>query len=202
MHVADQPKIASRLLGAFPSSLANDVAAVLRLVPIAQHSPSERDVGPILIRGQRIRVPSRFYSPVPKDFQLANLTTQQQAVMASIYTRHHDGFVRQDFVGRLTTTDQFWVAPFLLQLVGEYVYQISELILTRLPEMARGLISDFAAENTPFIALTRCRTISYWNTYYRDRFPRFPDYPGYRILNELGLWSDNISPKLLRNSKE
>lgn len=85
----------------------------------------------------------------------------------------------------------------MLQLVGEYVCEIIQRLLHHLPDIDRELIARFAADNSPFIALTQRRVISYWDVYYRSRFPRFTDYPGFQIMNAFHLWRSALAPRLL-----
>jgi hypothetical protein len=195
--VSEQPEVADRLCSAFPASLAYDVATVFDWIPAAQHTPSPHDIGPILVAGERLRIPFRFYSAPPHESAMPELKPDQNAILSCIYTRHHDGYIRQEFAGRLFKRDQPWVIPFLLQLVGEYVCEIVQLVLDHVPDLNSDTIGTFAAENPQFIAITCRRVISYWNEYYRRQFPRFIDYPGYQIMNLLQLWCKHVSPDLL-----
>jgi hypothetical protein len=49
----------------------------------------------------------------------------------------------------------------------------------------RAAYGLFAAQNRPFIDLTAARVASYWNAYYRHRYPKLIDYPGQAVLDEL-----------------
>lgn len=108
--------------------------------------------------------------------------------IACLYTRHHDGFVRQRALQRVLASDETWTIPFVVQLLGEYVIEICEDIRryaeTDLPqrlEMIREL-QTFAADNHGFIVLTRQRATSYWQSYYRRPHLYRDSYPGLLAL--------------------
>jgi hypothetical protein len=89
------------------------------------------------------------------------------ALAAVIYSRNHDGYVRQRQLAALLGSDEPWAAPFIVALLGEYVIEIClEIERFALTEFAarpamRQSMSAFFAANRPFIELTRQRAISY-----------------------------------------
>jgi hypothetical protein len=194
--LTSQSETVIRLQGAFPASLAVDVSVVADLLPIGVHSPTIHDIGVISIGNESLHIPFRFYSDAPSDADFNSLDAQRQHILSCIYTRHHDGYVRQEYARRLTTATEPWVAPYLLQLVGEYVCEIIFDLLDMPPLDCNVQLSSFAATNPDFIRTTCRRVISYWFTYYSAEIPRFTDYPGYRILSELGLWDQALAPRL------
>ena len=78
--------------------------------------------------------------------------------------------------------------PFVVQLLAEYVVEISESVLERLEELQPETYRRFDVANESFMRLTRNRIVSYWACYYRVRY-RLPAYPPVRVLMELGLWN-------------
>jgi hypothetical protein len=112
----------------------------------------------------------------------------EELVAAGIYSRHHDGFVRQRWLGALLDADEPWVAPFIIQLLGEYVIEIcgdiERFARTSLSAMHQHL-SVFLTGNRCFAALTRQRAISYWSCYYRDQHPSQDTYPALVALSVL-----------------
>ncbi len=175
------------LLAAFPEALADDVRAALSVVPPGR--PCARWFR-VSAAGEKLAVPLRLYSPEPPAGWEDGLTAGQSAILGCIYTRHHDGFVRQRWIRRVARLDEPWAAPYVVQLVGEYVPEIMLEILDALPELllpgspARALYGRFVAENPAYFAHTERRVISYWNCYWRGTYPYFRTYPG-SILIEL-----------------
>lgn len=193
--------MATRLLSAFPKSLANDVAKVVSVLPAADIPPSTKNIGPITIKGESIQIPYRIYHPELEQKATISLTYSQRIILACLYTRHHDGFIREKHVTQLMGSHDYWVPPFLLQLFGEYVVEIVLAIARQVNQLEQSLIAQFAQDNQQFICLTRSRVVSYWNCYYRWKYPRFLNYPGFIAMNELGLWSGKEARRLLKKPK-
>ena len=118
-------------------------------------------------------------------------------MLACIFTRHHDGFVRQKYLERLLLRKELWIPPFVLQLVGEYVIEIIHRIARHIDVLRSDSYSQFVAENPDFIALTKRRIISYWDCYYRLTYPRFRDYVGFQVIDSLNLWRVQDAGRLL-----
>ncbi len=55
-----KPTLAARFRGAFPSECAEDVDVVVAMLGRSSHPPSEFDVGPTVVRGERLRIPTRL----------------------------------------------------------------------------------------------------------------------------------------------
>jgi hypothetical protein len=79
------------------------------------------------------------------------------------------------------------VVPYVVQLLGEYVVEISSLILDRLTAQSSSswpAYREFFRANRAFMALTEQRAISYWSCYYRHDFARV-EYPALVALDKL-----------------
>lgn len=141
--------------------------------------------------GEPVVIPQRVYNPEPSPRFAAGLSPVEAVVTAAIYSRHHDGFVRQRQLGALLDTDEPWAAPFVVQLLGEYVIQIhrdiERFVRRELPlrPSSRENLSAFLAENPRFGALTRQRAISYWSCYYRGLHASQDTYPALAALSML-----------------
>lgn len=172
----------ARLMDAFPRCLRTHVEAALLVVPPGQHEHSERHIGPVVLAGEALRIPARIYAPEPATVLLSRLSVTERRVVQCLYTRHHDGRVRQRYLEALLSSDEAWAAPFVVQLLGEYVLEILQVLDRGRNDLVRPAFAGFVAENPAFMILTRQRVVSYWNCYYRHRFPKRPDYPGFRAL--------------------
>jgi hypothetical protein len=189
---------------AFPSSLGTDVDAVLRLVEIGQYEPSKHDIGFVVVGGEVLHIPARIYSPEVGANTLIDLTTSARIVLDCLFTRHHDGHVREKYLRAVISSQASWVPPFVIQLLGEYVAEIHLVIRRHLD----GLVSDtyhrFVADNPAFIELTRQRIASYWNCYYRASRSQLRDYAAHQVIEVLdaprsaaqpGVAPDGASPR-------
>ena len=172
----------ARWVNAFPTAFANDVPAAVAAIP--DHSvakptgalltPASTDSGDhpvgILVDGESIVIPSRMYNDHlrPADAP-EHLTARQRTILGCIYTRHHIGFVRQRWARQILTSDQPFVVPFVIQLLGEYVVEIIADIYHSLPELddpdsaTAQLYGRFLADNPGYHFLTRQRVASYWD---------------------------------------
>jgi hypothetical protein len=186
------------LAAAFPSSLADDVAAVAAAVPDATWE-SASAFG-VVVGTETLAIPYRIYRPEPDLAVERELSPLQQTVLASFYTRHHDGRVRQRRVEAIIASDAEWVVPFVIHLVGEYVIEIVRAIQDALGDLdpadaRREPYRRFVMANPALLDLVAARAMSYWAEYYRGQFPRWDaspnrdDYPGLavvRLLRSLG----------------
>jgi hypothetical protein len=145
----------------------------------------------LVVTGEPVLIPWRVYNPEPSPRFVAGLSHMEVVVAAGIYSRHHDGFVRQRWLGTLMDSDEPWVAPFIVQLLGEYVIEICRDIerFARTKFSARSAIhenlSTFLNENRYFAALTKQRAISYWSCYYRGLHASQDTYPALVALSIL-----------------
>jgi hypothetical protein len=117
----------------------------------------------VTIDGEPVTIPDRVYNSEPRHPE--RLTDLQRRILHCVYSRHHDGFVRQTHLRELLHCHEPWIAPFVVKLVGEYVLPIVEDVWTAISDdpAERETLRRFARENPTFMELTRQRAISYWN---------------------------------------
>jgi hypothetical protein len=177
-----RPDVVAMLCRSFPEHVEADARAVLASLPDSPYPPTG-SIGLVLVCGEAVAIPHRFYSPEPGRMRTDGSLSSK--VLACIYTRHNDGIVRQRHLERLLSAREDWVAPFVVQLLGEYVIEILDVMAARLGELQREPYTRFVAENREFMRLTRERMISYWDCYYRLRYPLLSDYVGTKVLAAL-----------------
>jgi hypothetical protein len=177
------------LVRAFPAELASHVIAAASIVPAAAHDPTRGFT--VWVDGEELVLPSRIYNAEPEPGAVDRLAPRAQLVLRCLYTRHHDGYLRQRNLEQVVRASDAWVVPYVVQLVGEYVVQIIEVIAAALPQLTvpgsqqRALYGRFAAENAAFIDLTAARVASYWDAYYRGWYRSLNDYPGRALIDAL-----------------
>jgi hypothetical protein len=159
----------------------------------SRHNPTEHGIGhdAVLVGDSLVDIPYRIYSAEPTTGAACALPDKARLVLACLYTRHHDGRVRERWLPSLLQSGEPWVPPFVVQLLGEYVVQIADRIAQSLPDLDGAACRRFAAANPPFLDLTCRRVVSYWACYYRGRH-RFAEYPNFRVLDTLGLWAKHV----------
>ncbi|MCP2088206.1 hypothetical protein [Paraburkholderia aspalathi] len=173
------------LIAAFPEALRSDVGVVANF--IGGGNATDRGL-PVVVRGESLNIPYRIYDD-PDETLLARLNETQAVVYACLLTRHHDGHVRQRQIERLVASSEPWVAPFVMQLCGEYVIEILDAVEEHLSSMDQRTYGAFFRENSLFFQRTRDRMISYWDCYYRWLYKREVDYVGFRLFDRFCEWS-------------
>ncbi len=187
------------LVAAYPAYLAEDVKTALAIVPLSKHEP-HINIEPVKFGGELFYIPSRVYFPEPLLQTFDVLSNTQKTIIATLYTTHHDGFVRERWVEKIIGEPHIWVAPYVLQLLGEYVLEIMNVLARRIDELKEDHYQKFIQENPDFCVMTCRQIVSYWDCYFRrSSSPRFTDHVGYRVAKEIGLWQKDIAPRLTRD---
>lgn len=188
MASTDQNRDAPSLASGFPRALGDDVAAVQRLMPAAIHLPAGRVTA--TVSREQVAFAHRIYNPEPPSEISEALSPTQPLIAHCVYSRHHDGHVRQRSCEQIVCSADAWVPPYVVRLVGEYVVEIVEMIRDQLGDLGNGegalsiAYGTFVAANPEFVERTRRRAVSYWNCYYRGRYSR-EAYPALAVLASL-----------------
>ncbi len=193
---SEQPDVASRLRTAFPRLITVELDRVLQIMPAAELKPTPDEIGPVRLQGEDVHIPHRIYSVEPDELSLEELSGIQPAILACLFSRHHDGLVREKYLRQLLPVQESWVPPFVIQLVGEYVLEIILTVACDIRYLRDGCYAAFAAENPAFLGLLRQRIISYWDCYYRRQFPRFQHNPAFQVFKALGWWNKHDARRL------
>jgi hypothetical protein len=169
------------LVQAFPSTLRKDARTALSVLSENPYS-SRWQTFSVRLRNELVSIPNRIYyePPVLQTFQLTKLESE---LLDCLFTRHHDGFVRQKHLAQIIRSQNVWIPCFVVPLVGEYVVEILRLIQENLTHLETSIYADFVRANPEFLALTEQRVISYWNCYYRSI--RKEEYPAFLVLDFL-----------------
>ncbi len=172
-----RPQDNLQLLHAFPTSLRTEALQAIAVLPENPHG-----VGNFTVRidDEAVSIPKRVYHDTAL-IRTDRLTSVQKPLVDCILTRHHDGFVRQDCLARIVSSNHAWIPPFVIQLLGEYVIDILRVIEANLGNLDKALYTRFLHVNPDFFALTEQRVISYWDCYYRFSCQK-EDYPGFRAV--------------------
>ena len=141
---------------------------------------------PVRVGGEVVAIPTRVYHD-PKLIASLALSSLQRELADCLLTRHHNGFVRQKHLERIICSENIWIPPFVVQLIGEYVIEILEVIHANLRNLNLPVYELFIRCNPEFVALTEQRVMSYWNEYYRRGQTRYSmdEYVGFRLIKFL-----------------
>lgn len=187
-----------RLLRAFPKTLKSDVEAVLDILPFDINNVKltggkihkvENLIHPstltIHLENELLTIPYRLYFNEPDIQNEAKLTDIQQIILNCIYLRHHDGYLRQKRLEKILDKNEYWITPFTIQLLGEYVYEILQVLDKHINDKTLANYEQFIKENPKYWKQTESRMISYWNEHYRSQFPKLKDYIGQHIVDRM-----------------
>ncbi|MFT5286552.1 MAG: hypothetical protein ACI8TQ_002722 [Planctomycetota bacterium] len=144
--------------------------------------------------GETLHLPERIYNPAVA--RAERFGRALPLIPYCLYTRHNDGYVRQRHLIKLLRAEEPWIVPFVLRLVGEYVVEILEVLHEHRDVLGGEQYAEFTDQNPEFVALTKQRIVSYWDLYYRERFPEFSKYPGFSVADHLGWWNDKDARRL------
>ena len=74
---------------------------------------------------------------------------------------------------------------FIVQLIGEYIYELLPIIDKKINKNTLNLYIEFKNKNPKYWQQTESRVISYWNVYYRNKFPKLNEYLGIKIIERI-----------------
>ena len=185
------------ILNSFPISLRKDVEKVIAILPLPKkvfyqfRDPIGIDnlihmnTRPVILEKEELNIPMRMYFNEPAAEQEEILTDLQKVILNCFYLRHHNGFIRQKRLALLINKTEYFIIPFTFQLLGEYVIEILETLELQINSTTVENYVKFIQENKKYTMQTESRMISYWNSYYRQRFPKLKQYIGTNIFDRL-----------------
>lgn len=178
----------NRWLAAFPKRYEQDVRVVKACLPFAWTRLSSGSIE-MRLEQERIQIPTRLYLSEVDSERIKQLTSTQQTMLFCLYTRHHDGHVREYYLQQLLKTHPHdgWVLAYIIELASEYVRDIVDIIVPAIEQWDPEVKQRFVEDDPAYMKRIEDRMISYWNAYYRSSGERRSkaDYPGFRIIESL-----------------
>lgn len=173
-----------KFLKAFPPELKEDVIRVLSVIN-KRNRIEFSGCFEVNFCGSKLNIPERIYYNEPALLQYNLLTERQQILLHCLFTRHNDGFIREENLKKIIhqCRNYNWITPYLIRITGEYVIEILQVIKANLDNLDKGKVKEFIAENTRFYNTTESRVVSYWDCYYRSKYPDIKDYVGFEIID-------------------
>jgi hypothetical protein len=179
----------SELANAFPTVVRKEALGMLARFPeLPERAYS--DAFSVRVAGETVTIPVSVYND-PASIETLQLSGLQKELADCLLTRHHNGVVRQNYLERIICSENVWITPFVVQLIGEYVIEILNVIDSNLGNLNPSVYAQFVATNPEFMALTEQRVISYWNENYRrpvwgvEKFYERDEYVGFRLVRLL-----------------
>jgi hypothetical protein len=180
---------------AFPVTMAESVKnAVPSLARGQMHTPTDTVVS-VRVAEELLNIPYRVYYDRQRLLKATNSLGETGFISLCLGTRHYDGFIRELCLRRLLSVDEKCAVPFIVQLLGEYVIEVIQPINERFDEGVEAKYIEFFSQNSVYCQYLEQRAISYWNEYYRYRFPKHKDYPAVKALAALKKSAASIDSK-------
>lgn len=173
------------ILSAFPRSLECDIRSIFDILSLKTELYNGKTFE-IKINDESIHIPERIYYEEPKETEEMKLSYLQRQIIECVFTRHHDGYVRQKRLNNIfkRRTVQKWVIPYIIRLSGEYIVEIIEDIYSNIHLIPVNELKEFINKNQKFVVTTKGRIASYWGEYYM-RYIKRNDYMGFTLENYL-----------------
>lgn len=179
------------LVRAFPDDLNRDTWHVLDVIPddpnLKYNRHNYSNFEELRLSDETLYIPYRIYYDVPNDSELSSLTDRQRTILYTLYTRHHDGYVRERNLKKAIDMARVdaWITPYLMLMVGEYVEEIVQVIYDHRSLLNADFVKTFVGENQRFYQTVQSRVVSYWDCYYRRKYPMKDQYVGFQVLDYL-----------------
>jgi hypothetical protein len=165
----------------FPQYLANDIIQIHSTINLLSTFPDSYCFN-VLVDNEKLEIPYRIYVDSSQRERIDELSTGQVQILSCYLTRHHDGYIRQQYLRKIILSNEPWVVPFVSQLIGEYVIEILIEISNNIEELDSKEYVKFFKENPIYFQKLKQRVISYWNCYYKHEYIDFKDYIGNKII--------------------
>jgi hypothetical protein len=164
---------------AFPTSLTPTINSLLDKIQLkTKHRPTEPFI--VNVDNEELEIPYRIYYDEPAS---TNLTSEETFILACYFTRHNNGHVREKHLKTIIKSHNYFTIPFVVQLLGEYVQEILQIIKDNLDNNLLYNLGKFKTENPKFFNQTNDRVRSYWYCYHRN-IPK-KDFVGFQIIDSI-----------------
>lgn len=178
-------KETEKIINAFPKEIRAKADSLLKKISLkSEHKISQ--TFSVMLNGEKLEIPDRIYF---EEVSEENLDKIELLILNCLFTRHYNGFIRHRNLKSILSAKEYWISPFIFQLIGEYVIEILFEIEKDFSDNLLTNLAKFSQENPEFYRLTKSRVISYWNCYYRSRFKNFKTYTGFKILEKINAQS-------------
>lgn len=186
---ASRKALVARLPKGFPSQMQEDLSAVCAILPDTAPNFSQGAFTQTVTyyqQGRAVQFPYRIYLEEPEPSRIACLTPDQQMMLHCIYSRSHNGFIRQKHMEQLVNQAYpDWAIPYIVKPCDEYVLPILEVVYQAAKGQDNRQLQAFCKENAAKTCYSYARMASYWSEYHRYDAYRFRKYVGRKLFREV-----------------
>ncbi|RDX35416.1 hypothetical protein DZA37_00025 [Kangiella sp. HD9-110m-PIT-SAG06] len=196
-----------RFKGRFPPYLQKEYCRIESVFDLTTKYQSYMPFD-VVVQGSTLSIPSRIYieeGQLNNPVKLIRLNSLEKEILYCFYSRHHDGYVREKCLRKIILSSNKFTAPYILQLLGEYVIEIIEVIYENRESLNQKNIVEYIRENPKHYEITRERVYSYWDCYYRRAYPKYkrgikpkgPSYQDYAGIKMVKYLNSLVSESVL-----
>jgi len=180
------------LMNSFPASVREEIKAIEGSIDLSAKYQSYQPFE-ISVEMNALVIPMRIYTNESQLDELRGLSEIQKEIIYCYFSRHCDGFVRARCLKGIIQSNNLFVIPYIVQLLGEYVIEIIEFIYENREQINSSNLIAYINENPRHYEVTRQRVYSYWDCFYRGEYPKYKprvkfkgkdyrDYPGIKMV--------------------
>ena len=151
---------------AFPVEIREEINSLLTKFAV-ETKFSTKGFEVILTGQEKLEIPQRVYYKSPDSLTNSKFTPKEQEILNCLFSRHDNGFIRQESVRNIIGSNNNWTVPYIVKIIGEYVIKILNDINTSFEIINKSNLISFVQQNPEFYNRTRSRVGSYWDCYFR-----------------------------------
>lgn len=138
-----------------------------------------------ITKEESVCFPYRIYLSDSIDDLNASFSPVQKLIYHCIFTRSNNGYIRENHTEALLKCETpYWAVPYILKVCDEYVVEILELVYSQLSKNDTSMYKNFCKLNIRKFLHSHNRMISYWNEFYRYKYPKYNDYIGKALFEK------------------
>lgn len=180
------------IINSFPRSLKSDAEKVSSLLMYDKY-PIESKIE-VVVNNEYYRIPYRVHFKKLPFWKLWNLSNIQKIMIWCIFSRHHDGYIREEMLRKLIWINLDFTIPYILQPLNEYVIELLPIVNTLINNDNLESYHKFYKENQSYFKKMESRIMSYWEVYYwYYRGCKKSDYIWFQITNKIKFYWTNKS---------
>jgi len=173
-----------RLKSSFPKTLEFEVESLFSVITV--HYKCSAYWGyEIILKENNLEIPSRIYWEEHRLREPRDLSPISRTILACILTRHHNGYIREKYLLYIISSNEYWITPYLIQILGEYVIELLHFVWNNFDLINQNNLVEFVKTNDQFWYKTKQRIESYWDCYHSYKTQEKEDYIGFRLIKKI-----------------
>jgi hypothetical protein len=160
----------SELVIGFPKKYNEDLIVILKILSKQVLDENYKIINeiPAMVDGEEIIFPYRIYLNEIEKVDEDTLNEIQKIILSCIFTRHHDGYIRQKNLRKIFNSNENFTIPYKLKLLSEYVVEINKDIAANI-ENNIDIYKKFTNKNIKFYKRIYSQIDSQWGEHFKGK---------------------------------